>query len=174
MSEYDDEEYESPEPAAEALSASVLNDTVAVLSPTEPICLSAATTVSEAVERMLGAHQAGVLIVDEKGRLAGIFTERDVLHRVVGKSRNPRTTPLREVMTAKPQALSTRDRIAYAVHCMSVAGYRTVPLVDDDQRPIGVVTVNDVIRWLAGHFPEAVLNLPPGDTIKQPDEMDMG
>ena len=173
MSEYD-EDYETTEPRTEAISAGVLNDTVAVLSPTEPICLSAATTVSEAVERMLGSHQAGVLVVDEKGRLAGIFTERDVLNRVVGRSRNPRTTPLREVMTVKPQALSNRDRVAYAVHCMSVAGYRTVPLVDDEQRPIGVITVNDVIRWLAGLFPEAVLNLPPGDTIKQPDTMDMG
>ena len=173
MSEYD-EEYESTEPRTEAIGAGALNDTVGVLSPADPICLSAATTVSEAVERMLAGHQAGVLIVDEKGRLAGIFTERDVLNRVVGKSRNPRTTPLREVMTVKPQALSTRDRIAYAVHCMSVAGYRTMPLVDDEQRPIGVITVNDVIRWLAGLFPEAVLNLPPGDTIKQPNTMDMG
>ena len=173
MSDFD-EDYESTEPEAEAITASVLNDTVAVLSPTDPICLSAATTVSEAVDRMLDGHQAGVLIVDEKGRLAGIFTERDVLNRVVGKSRNPKTTPLREVMTVKPQALATRDRIAYAVHCMSVAGYRTMPLVDDEQRPIGVITVNDVIRWLAGLFPESVLNLPPGDTIKQPNTMDMG
>jgi CBS domain-containing protein len=57
---------------------------------------------------------------------------------------------------------------------MSVAGYRTVPLVDVAGRPLGVVTVSDVIRWLAGLFPEAVLNLPPGDALKRPHEMDAG
>jgi CBS domain-containing protein len=57
---------------------------------------------------------------------------------------------------------------------MSVAGYRTVPLVDAERRPLGVVTVSDVIRWLAGLFPEAILNLPPGDTLKRPHEIDAG
>ena len=51
---------------------------------------------------------------------------------------------------------------------MSVAGYRTIPLVDAERRPIGIVTVTNIIKWLAHLFPEAVLNLPPGDTIKRP------
>jgi CBS domain-containing protein len=57
---------------------------------------------------------------------------------------------------------------------MSVAGYRTIPLVDGDGRPIGVVTVSDVVRWLAGQFPETVLNLRPGDALKRPHEVDAG
>jgi CBS domain-containing protein len=77
-------------------------------------------------------------------------------------------------MTPNPDALKARDRIAYAVHSMSVAGYRTVPLVDADRRPIGVVTVSDIIRWLSQLFPEAVLNLPPGDALKRPHEIDSG
>jgi len=56
-----------------------------------------------------------------------------------------------------------------------VAGYRTVPLVDAARRPIGIVTVTDVIRWLANHFPATVLNLPPGgDTLKRPGQVDSG
>ncbi len=57
---------------------------------------------------------------------------------------------------------------------MSVAGYRTIPLVDEVQRPIGIVTVHDFIKWLAHLFPEAVLNLRPGDVIKRPLEVDAG
>ncbi len=49
---------------------------------------------------------------------------------------------------------------------MSVAGYRTSPLVDEAHRPLGIVTVPDFINWLAHLFPEAVLNLRPGDVIK--------
>jgi CBS domain-containing protein len=64
--------------------------------------------------------------------------------------------------------------VAYAVHSKSVAGNRTVPLVDAERRPVGVVTVSDVIRWLADLFPEAVLNLPPAGALKHPHEMDAG
>ena len=132
------------------IRGALFDDKIGVLGPAEAICLRETATVSEAIERMLARRQAGVLIVDGDGRLTGIFTERD------------------------PEALTAGDRIAFAVHCMSVAGYRTVPLVSDDRRPIGVVTVNDVIRWLAGLFPEAVLNLPPGDALKHPHRMDAG
>ena len=151
-----------------------LHDTIAALEPAEPICLRETATVAEAIARMLERRQAGVLVVDDAGRLTGIFTERDVLTRVAGVARDATRTPLREVMTPRPEALSATDRIAYAVHSMSVAGYRTVPLVDAEHRPVGVVTVSDVIRWLAHLYPEAVLNLPPGDALKNPHAIDAG
>jgi CBS domain-containing protein len=151
-----------------------LNDTIAALEPAEPICLGETATVAEAITRMLERRQAGVLIVDANGRLTGIFTERDVLTRVAGAGRDAARTRLHDVMTPNPEALSSADRIAYAVHSMSVAGYRTVPLVDADRRPVGVVTVGDVIRWLAHLYPEAVLNLPPGDVLKNPHAIDAG
>lgn len=151
-----------------------LNDTIAALEPAAPICLDETATVAEAITRMLERRQAGVLIVDDDGRLTGIFTERDVLTRVAGAARDAARTRLHDVMTPNPEALSSADRIAYAVHSMSVAGYRTVPLVDADRRPVGVVTVGDVIRWLAHLYPEAVLNLPPGDVLKNPHAIDAG
>ncbi len=123
---------------------------------------------------MLARRQACVLVVDAQGQLRGIFTERDVLTRVIGTGLDVASTPLDAVMTPNPEALSASQRVAYAVHCMSVAGYRTVPLVDEEGRPVGVVTVSDVIRWLAGLFPEAVLNLAPGDALKHPESIDAG
>ena len=151
-----------------------LNDTIAALEPAEPLCLRGDATVADAIARMLERRQAGVLVVDDDGRLTGIFTERDVLTRVAGAGRDAAHTLLRDVMTPNPEALAAEDRIAYAVHSMSVAGYRTVPLVDGDGRPVGVVTVSDVIRWLAHLYPEAVFNLPPGDVLKNPHAIDAG
>lgn len=174
MSDFDDIEVGDTEGELHEIRGALLNDTIRVLGPAEPICLPETATVADAIDRMLRRRQAGVLVVDADGRLSGIFTERDVLTRVAGRGRDPQQTRLGEVMTADPEALSAGDRIAYAVHSMSVAGYRTVPLVDSDRRPIGVVTVSDVIRWLAGLFPEAVLNLPPGDTLKRPHDVDAG
>ena len=174
MSDFDDIAAGDVEGELQEIRGALFNDTIQMLDPAEPICLAETATVSEAIERMLARRQAGVLVVDGDGRLTGIFTERDVLTRVAGRDRDARQTRLGEVMTRDPEALTAGDRVAYAVHSMSVAGYRTVPLVDADRRPIGVVTVNDVIRWLAGLFPEAVLNLPPGDTLKHPHRMDAG
>src|SRR5262249_16880306 len=175
MMELDDEAYfDTADPDTKAISAEALDAPVAILMPAAPPCLRETAMVHEAVQAMLARRQAGVLIVDGEGRLSGIFTERDVLRRVVGAGRDVATTPLSAVMTPSPEALSAGQRVAYAVHCMSVAGYRTVPLADAERRPIGVVTVTDVIRWLAGLFPEAVLNLRPGDAIKHPERIDAG
>jgi CBS domain-containing protein len=177
MHEHDaDDEYSSSgDPEERAISPAVFNDTVGVLAPVEPVCLRETATVTEAAHRMLQAHQAAALIVDVAGRLTGIFTERDLLTRVIGRSLDPKVTALSAVMTPNPEVLSLRDRVAYAVHCMSVAGYRTVPLVDADGRPVAIVTVSDVIRWLATLFPTTVLNLPPGgDTLKRPGQVDSG
>ena len=175
MSDLDDDYRVDDESPEQAVSAAVLNEMVEALGPAPPILLGESATVFDAVQRMLQARQAGVLIVDAAGRLSGIFTERDVLTRVVGRELEPKRTRLGEVMTRDPEALSSRDTVAYAVHCMSVAGYRTVPLVDAARRPIGIVTVSDVIRWLASLFPSTVLNLPPGgDTLKRPGQVDSG
>jgi CBS domain-containing protein len=171
----DDDYTSSGDPEERPISPAVFNDTVGVLAPAEPVCLRETATVTEAAQSMLQARQAAVLIVDAGGRLAGIFTERDLLTRVIGRGLDPKGTALSAVMTPNPEVLSLRDRVAYAVHCMSVAGYRTVPLVDADRRPVGIVTVSDVIRWLANLFPTTVLNLPPGgDTLKRPSQLDSG
>ncbi len=108
------------------------------------------------------------------GRLIGIFTERDVLTRVVRRRLDPERTRLADVMTPDPESLAPQDRICYAVNRMHNTGYRSVPLVDADRRPIGIVTVNDIVKWLAEIFPEAVLNLRPGDRLKRPLEIDAG
>jgi CBS domain-containing protein len=174
MTEFEDEYSANLEGEVRELRGALLGDTINTLAPVEPICLSETTLVQDAVAHMVVGRQPGVLVVDAEGRLIGIFTERDLLTRVVGADRDPRATPLSVVMTRRPEALSPRDRVCYAVNRMSVAGYRTIPLVDESNRPIGVVTVHDFLKWLAHLFPEAVLNLRPGDEIKRPLEVDAG
>lgn len=174
MSEFEDEYSESIENEFQKLQGALLNDAVNLLTPSEPIRLLATATVHEAITKMLANRRAAVVIVDAEGRLIGIFTERDVLTRVVGQARNVQGTTLAEVMTRDPEALHPQDRICYALNRMNNAGYRTVPLVDAERRPIGIVTVTDVVKWLAEIFPEAVLNLRPRDEIKRPLQVDAG
>lgn len=174
MSEFHDEYSESLDAEFRKLEDALLSDEVGLLAPSEPIRLPPDASVAEAVTRMVDSHRAGVVIVDPAGRLVGIFTERDLLTRVVRQGRELGRTRLEEVMTVNPEALTPDDRICFAINRMHNAGYRTVPLVDADHRPIGVVTVNDVVGWLARVFPEAILNLRPGDRVKRPAQMDSG
>jgi len=57
---------------------------------------------------------------------------------------------------------------------MMTLGCRTMPVVDVERRPVGIVTVDDIVKWLAALFPEAILNLRPGDRLKRPSERDGG
>src|SRR5204863_510101 len=83
---FDDEYSARLDDDLRATRGALLDDTIAVLTPAEPICLAETATVHEAIQSMLSRRQAGVLITDGGGRLTGIFTERDVLTRVVGKN----------------------------------------------------------------------------------------
>jgi len=174
MSELEGEFAVELESELQEIKGALLNDTIRILGPDEPIAVAETVSVNEAVGRMMEGRRAAVLIVDRQGRLSGIFTERDVLTRVVAQGLDPERTPLGQVMTRHPEALAVSDRVAYAVNRMSVAGYRTIPLVDAERRPVGVVTVSHFIKWMADLFPEAVLNLRPGDALKRPTQVDAG
>ncbi len=174
LHEYHDEYSESLETDFRKLEGALVRDTVKLLAPSEPIRLSADTTVHDAIAQMADKRRAAVVIVDGEGRLIGIFTERDLLRRVAVPGRDPRRTRLGEVMTPDPESLAPDDLICYAINRLHHAGYRTIPLVDEEHRPIGVMTVHDIVQWLAELFPEAIVNLRPGGKIKRPQETDGG
>jgi len=174
LSEFQDEYSEALAADLRKLEGALFDDTVKLLAPSEPLRFSPGATVQEAIAAMVANRRAAVVIVDADGRLVGIFNERDVLTRVVGQSRDPSRMTLGEAMTPNPEVLAPTDRVCYAINRMTSAGYRTIPLVDAAHRPIGVVTVHDVVRWLADVFPEALLNLRPGDQLKRPADVDAG
>lgn len=146
---------------ARTLGVDTLRAPVTVLETRPAITLGENATVQVAVELMNSAHIGAVLVVDADGRLSGIFTERDVIRRVLPRREDLGTMPLSRFMTPHPDAVRTHDMVAYAMHYMHIGGYRHVPVVDDDHRPVTVVSVKDVVSYLADFFPEEVCNLPP-------------
>jgi len=112
-------------------------------------------------------HRVGCVLVEAEGRLLGIFTERDILTKLVGTGYDPATVKVDGVMTRNPETLTPEDPIAFALHRMSVGGYRHLPLMDTAGRPVGILSVKDIVDYLAEHFPEEILNIPP-EPGKQP------
>jgi CBS domain-containing protein len=170
--EYHDEYSETLGVEFRKLQDALLSDTVSTLSTREPIRLPQAASVAEALGAMLTQDQSAVVVVDEGGRLSGIATDRDLFRRA--SDRDAAKSTVGAVMTPDPEAVRPEDRICYAVNRMMALNCRTVPLVDEERRPVGIVTVDDIARWLAALFPEAILNLRPGDRLKQPTARDGG
>lgn len=118
------------------------------------------TTIGEAA-RIMKESRIGCVLVEQAGKLVGIFTERDILTKLVGMGYDPAKVLVDGVMTRDPETLTPDDPIAFALERMSAGGFRHVPLVDPGGRPVGVLSVKDIVDYLAEHFPREVLNLPP-------------
>ncbi|MFQ5514091.1 MAG: cyclic nucleotide-binding/CBS domain-containing protein [Myxococcota bacterium] len=161
-----DESYFDDEPRAPltGFDKSLLREPLRTLRTRPPLVFSPAASVTEAMRDMQQERRGCVLITEDgtQGtRLVGIFTERDVLLRIVDRGRNPASLPLREVMTPDPEALPQEASIAWVLNKMAVGGFRHVPVIDDAGRPVLVVSVRDVVQFLVEFFPREVLNLPP-------------
>ena len=144
--------------------ASILRQPLSVLPQRSPLCFARDQFVSEAMHAMQKEHRGCVLVTEtgrEGGTLAGIFTERDVLYRIIDRGRNPATLPLGEVMTRSPDALLSSATIAFVLNRMAVGGFRHVPVVDEDDRPVALISVRDVVEFLVEQFPREIMNLPP-------------
>jgi CBS domain-containing protein len=102
------------------------------------------TSVSHAAEMMQKANVGAVMVVDNHGKLVGIFTERDALFRVLAPKLDPATTKLAQVMTKNPRTVAPDKPFGYALHMMYESGFRHVPVVENG-RPIGMVTARDAL-----------------------------
>ncbi|MCI0702762.1 MAG: CBS domain-containing protein [Planctomycetia bacterium] len=129
------------------------------LDPLPPRALDANDTVADAVA-LMRAENIGCLLVTEHGRVVGIFTERDLLTRVLACNR-PLDTLMRLCMTPDPITVEPKDSVRTAIKRMEQGGYRHLPVVDDAGRPVGILSARRVVHYLVEHFPALVFNLPP-------------
>jgi CBS domain-containing protein len=101
------------------------------------------TTVREA-SQLMAKKQVGAVLVVEEGRLLGIFSERDVVFRVVALGLDPATTPLVQVMTPEPKTIKPNNTFGYAMTLMHENGFRHLPVLEDG-KPIGIVSARSAL-----------------------------
>jgi CBS domain-containing protein len=133
-------------------------DTVDLTHPGKPLCVESKATIGEVFE-LLKAERTGVVMVCREGVIVGIFTERDALKLMA--SGCDFHAPIATVMTTRPMTVHARETVGSAINRMASGGYRRLPLVSDTGKPIGVVKVSGILRYLVEHFPRAIYNLPP-------------
>jgi CBS domain-containing protein len=113
----------------------------------EPAAVGLDSNVADAIRKMLNQHVGAVAIVDGENRVAGIFTERDVLRKLSLSGRDPATTPVREMMTTPVEMATSSTTAGEAMATMVERHYRHLPLADEDGHLLGILSIRNLLEW---------------------------
>ncbi len=144
--------------AKTAASRHARQDSVSLMETDDYVCLKPSASLSKAIE-VMKEDEGGCAIVCENRRVVGIFTERDLLTKIIGESVDL-NEPVSNWMSPVVATLSPQATVGDAVAIMNEKSYRNIPLVKDGQL-VGSISVFDVIAYLAESYPKETMNLPP-------------
>lgn len=120
------------------------------LCDSESAAVSLTATVADAVRMMLDRHVGAVAIVDSEDRVAGIFTERDVLRKVTLSGNDPERIPVRELMTTPVELATPETGPGEALSTMIERHFRHLPVTDNDGHLLGMLSIRNVLEWRIG------------------------
>lgn len=129
--------------------------------PSRPVVRVA---VDDSLWRVVAAMQEGgrgAVLVEADGQVVGIFTERDVMTRLDHGDLDWLHVRVGDVMTPHPMTIRTTDTVAEAIRRLHEGRRRHLPVVDDSGRVKSLVSIRDLLAYIANRFPEDFLNLPP-------------
>lgn len=112
----------------------------------EIAAVSLEVSVADAIRTMLDLHVGAVSVVDGERRVAGIFTERDVLQKISLSGRDPATIPVREVMTTPVEMATLNTGGGEALATMVEQHYRHLPVVDDEGKLLGMLSIRNLLQ----------------------------
>jgi CBS domain-containing protein len=150
------------------LRRNLKTDPISRLSPTPPRLIEAVKPVSVAVQMMRDSN-SGCLLVTRQEKLVGIFTERDLLVRVMA-TRLTLSVPIAEVMTSNPVTVKLDESVRTAINRMEEGSYRHLPVISEDGKPVGILSVKRIVRYVAEHYPNTVFALPDPNNIPDSPE----
>jgi CBS domain-containing protein len=134
------------------VESSLLNDPVSILDPRPPVTVPVDAELGPAIRAMIDQRVGAVLVTGDEGELVGILTERDFLSKVAGEP-GYEHLPVARFMTPAPETVAPTDILAIVLGKMDAGGYRHLPVVANS-RPVGVISVRDVLRHLTAISPD--------------------
>jgi CBS domain-containing protein len=111
-----------------------------------PATVSVEATVEEAIRTMIGRAVGAVAVIDEHGVVAGMFTERDVLARFALSGRDPKSTPVREMMSSIVEMATEATTPSEAMQVMIERHYRHMPIVDEQGKVLGICSIRNILE----------------------------
>ena len=111
-----------------------------------PATVSVLATVEDAILMMMDKDVGAVAVIDEHGIVAGMFTERDVPAKFALSGRDPKTTPVRELMSPMVEMATDETTAAEAFKVMLERHYRHLPVVDDRGKVLGILSIRNILE----------------------------
>jgi CBS domain-containing protein len=139
----------------ELISPKLLCDSIGSIGLKEPYTVAPSTSLLECIETMRSRRIGSILIIDPVGKVLGIFTERDCLMKVTGKV-SDLSVPVSDYMTPHPVCERPDASLAFALNLMSNGGFRHIPIVDQDNMPIGIVSIKDMVDHIVKKMLKAI------------------
>jgi len=112
------------------------------------------------VEAMKSKNRGAVLVTEE-GKLVGIFTERDLVSRLDHDDALWSHVVVKDVMTPHPTVVRPYESVAEAMRLLIQGRRRHLPVVDDKGKVLGLLSIRDILAYVASKFPDDMMNLPP-------------
>ncbi len=130
----------------------LMQDQIRSLQPVEPLTAGLETTLKQAIQLMRRKNIGCVVVTGDAGELAGILTERDLLQKVAGQDLDHDRCRVKDFMSPVPESGKKAHPLAYALHRMIISDIRYLPLVDENDRPEGIISSRDVIAYINTHY----------------------
>jgi CBS domain-containing protein len=134
----------------------ILCDSIGSIGLKEPLTVLPTTSLAECIRLMQQRRVGSILVTGPNGKLQGIFTERDCLMKVLGIEKSLETVTVTEYMTKNPFRERPEASLAFALNLMSNGGFRHIPIVDQDDIPIGIISVKDVVEHIVTRMLSAI------------------
>lgn len=141
LSNYDPPAY------SDELQRVLCDEEISSIRITPVYCVKPDTKVSDALEMMWQKQSSSVVVTDEDDKPVGIFTSKDVLYKIAGND-ELRDRPIKDVMTPGPCALYATESPAKALNLMSVGGFRHIPVLDADEKVVGMLAPRRTTTFL--------------------------
>ena len=150
-------ESESENKIAKAIK---LTDNISSIGIKKAILKDEETSIQSVIESMQTTHSSCILLVNND-KITGIFTERDVVTKIVSRNVDLENEKICDYMTNNPETLQPDDSIAFVLNKMADGGFRHIPIVHSESKDIFIISMQDIINSIGNYYFDDIINLPP-------------
>jgi len=137
-----------------------LTDNISSIGIKKAILKDEETSIQSVIESMQTTHSSCIIIINND-KITGIFTERDVVTKIVSKNVDIKNEKICNYMTNNPETLQPDDSIAFALNKMTEGGFRHIPIVHSNSKDIFIISMQDIINSISNYYFNDIVNLPP-------------
>ena len=150
-------ESESENKIAKAIK---LTDNISSIGIKKAILKDEDASIQSVIESMQTTHSSCILLINND-KITGIFTERDVVTKIVSRNVDIENEKICDYMTNNPETLESDDSIAFALNKMIDGGFRHIPIIHSKSKDIFIISMQDIINSIGNYYFNDIVNLPP-------------